>query len=94
MEFNKLIHQSTRLRILTRLYVRAKMDFTDLQEELDLTEGNLSTHLRKLEKAEYVKLEKTFEERRPRTTYKITKKGRRELKEHIKKLEKLIKSIT
>ncbi|MFO7791401.1 MAG: transcriptional regulator [Candidatus Saliniplasma sp.] len=90
MEFDKIVHQSTRLQILSYLYPREKGTFNDLKEDLELTEGNLASHLKKLEKAGYVEVEKKFVDRKPQTTYIITGKGKKALEDHVQKLEDLI----
>lgn len=93
MKFDKIVHQSTRLQILSYLYPRERTRFNDLKEELELTEGNLSSHLKKLEDSEYVKVEKKFVNRKPRTTYIITNKGKEALEDHVKKLENIIGNL-
>ncbi|KXA93996.1 transcriptional regulator [candidate division MSBL1 archaeon SCGC-AAA259E22] len=93
MDFDKLVHQPTRLRILSHLYIRGETSFTDLKGELGLTEGNLSAHLRKLEDAGYAELEKTFENRKPKTTYQLTGEGEDALESHVEKLEEIIEGL-
>jgi DNA-binding MarR family transcriptional regulator len=66
------------------------MDFTYLKKLLKLTDGNLGAHLSKLEEAGYIKLKKTFIDRKPRTFLEITGKGRDAFKEHIEALKKII----
>ena len=66
-------------------------DFTRLKELLSTTDGNLASHLKALEKAEYILIEKSFIGRKPNTKYYITKLGKLEFKKHINALEKLIK---
>mgnify|MGYP002760975949 CR=1 FL=1 len=90
MEFDKIVHQSTRLQILSYLHPREKATFNDLKEDLELTEGNLASHLKKLEEAEYVEVEKKFVDRKPQTTYIITGKGKKALEDHVQKLEGII----
>ena len=78
-ELNPLIHQPTRLRImaaLTSLDEGDKADFTFLRDLLDLTDGNLSVHLQRLEEAGYAAVEKTFVGRRPKTWIWVTSEGR------------------
>ena len=84
-----LIHQPVRLRIvasLSALTEDGSAEFTFLRDLHDLTDGNLGAHLRKLEEAGYVSLEKTFIERKPRTFIAITRKGRKAFVEHVKAL--------
>lgn len=93
MEFDKLVHQPTRLRIFAHLYVNGQATFTDLTDELEVTGGNLSRHLQKMEKAECVQVEKQFVDRKPQTTYRLTADGREKLENHIQTLETLIDEV-
>lgn len=93
MEFDKLVHQPTRLRIFAYLYRHGESSFPELEDELDVTEGNLSSHLSTMEEAGAVEVEKTFVDRRPRTTYELTAEGRRAFEEHIETLEALIDGL-
>jgi len=73
------------------LVVNESADFVRLKELLGVTDGNLASHAKALEKAEYIKVEKTFIGRKPNTRYYATKLGKMEFKKHITALEKLIK---
>lgn len=93
-ELNPLIHQPTRLRImaaLASLEQREKVDFGFLRDMLELTDGNLSVHLQKLEEAGYVRIEKTFEGRRPKTWIGITPEGHDAFSGHVDALEAIVK---
>ncbi len=79
---DRTIHEPTRYRIMALLYVVDNADFLFLQNQLDLTPGNLSSHLSKLEKAHYVKIEKKFEGKIPRTTLSLTEQGRTEFEHY------------
>lgn len=92
-DFNKIIHEPARLGIMTFLYTIKSAEFTYLKKQLNLSDGNLSSHLRTLEKVGYIKVTKTFVNRKPRSTYEITEKGILAFKEHIKRLENIITSI-
>jgi DNA-binding MarR family transcriptional regulator len=72
--------------------VNEKADFKTLKELLGATDGNLASHTKALEKANYILVEKQFIERKPNTSYKATKLGQAAFKKHINALEKLIKS--
>ncbi len=87
---NEVVHQKARLGILTVLNEVPKADFAALKSTLDLTDGNLSRHLTVLEEAGYVKIDKTYEGRRPKTWASITAAGRRELKREIEALRALL----
>jgi DNA-binding MarR family transcriptional regulator len=83
---DEVIHQSTRLRIVAALNVlgaREKLEFGQLKGMLDVTDGNLATHLGVLEKAEYVEIEKDFVGKKPRTRVTLTAKGRKALRTHV-----------
>ena len=74
------------------LVVNEDADFNRLKELLNLTDGNLASHLKALEQAEYILVEKSFVGRKPNTRYRATKLGKMEFKKHIEALEKLIKN--
>jgi DNA-binding MarR family transcriptional regulator len=83
---DEIIHQSTRLRIVAMLNAQASRDmleFGHLKTMLDMTDGNLATHLAALEKAEYVAIDKDFVGKRPRTRVALTAKGRKALRSHV-----------
>ena len=93
-ELNPLIHQPTRLRImaaLASLEPDEKADFVFLRDLLELTDGNLSVHLQKLEQAGYVDIEKTFVDRRPKTWVSISPEGHDAFSEHVDALEEIVR---
>ncbi|MFD2725572.1 winged helix-turn-helix domain-containing protein [Hyunsoonleella rubra] len=87
---NKLFDHRIRLGIMSILMVNEYADFNKLKELLDATDGNLASHTKALEKAEYIKVEKQFIGRKPNTRYSTTKLGRAEFKKHIDALEAII----
>lgn len=92
---NETIHQPVRLRImaaLVALEAGAEVDFTYLRDLLEVTDGNLGAHLRKLEEAGYISVNKVFVERKPRTYVSATPEGRRVFQEHVAALEAILKS--
>jgi DNA-binding MarR family transcriptional regulator len=92
-DLNELIHQPVRLRImsaLASLASDAQVDFTYLKKLLEVTDGNLGTHLLKLEEAGYLTQEKTFVDRKPRTYIRITKVGRQAFKKHVAALKEIL----
>ena len=89
---DKLVHEPLRLAILTTLSVNPGLAFTELRDALDATDGNISVHSRKLEEAGYVTCKKGFQGRTPRTTFKITAKGRRALSQYLDHMEALIRA--
>ena len=91
---NETIHQSTRLRIMTMLVVQPETDrlaYGFIQKTLDLTGGNLTTHLRKLENADYLVITKEFEGVKPRTWVRATPTGRRSFADYLANLERALK---
>jgi DNA-binding MarR family transcriptional regulator len=88
---NKLFDHRIRLGIMSILIVNDDADFTRLKELLDLTDGNLASHAKTLEKANYIRIEKAFIGKKPNTKYSITKEGRLAFKKHLEALEQLIR---
>ena len=94
-ELNEIIHQPVRLRIMATLVTleqNDEVDFIYLRDLLDVTDGNLGAHLRKLEETGYITINKTFVERKPRTYVSATAEGRRVFQEHVAALESILKS--
>ena len=89
-KLDRVIHERLRLGILSALAVNSSLSFNELKQVLKTTDGNLSVHARKLEDAEYIACEKTFEGRVPRTEYKITPTGRRALERYLDSMEQVI----
>ncbi|MEZ4791918.1 MAG: transcriptional regulator [Gelidibacter sp.] len=87
---NKVFDHRIRLGIMSILMVNEYADFNMLKELLDVTDGNLASHAKALETAEYIEVEKQFIGRKPNTRYATTKLGRDEFNKHIAALEKLI----
>ncbi|SHG89400.1 winged helix-turn-helix domain-containing protein [Flagellimonas flava] len=88
---NKLFDHRIRLGIMSILMVNEEVDFNRLKELLDVTDGNLASHTKTLEKAEYIKIEKSFIGKKPNTRYIVTPSGKMAFKKHIEALEQLIK---
>lgn len=91
---DELIHQPVRLRVMATLVAaggRRRLDFTFLRDQLELTDGNLGAHLRKLEDADYVEVIKTFVGRKPRTYVRATAAGRRAFASHVSALEAVLR---
>lgn len=83
---DRLIHEPARLMIMTTLFAADEADFLYLQRECGLTQGNLSSHLAKLEETKYVLIEKTFKGKYPLTVCSLTKKGRKAFEEYVRKM--------
>jgi len=93
-ELNETIHQPVRLRImaaLVSLQPSDEVDFTYLRGLLDVTDGNLGAHLRKLEEAGYIAVNKAFVDRKPHTYISATPEGRQVFQEHVTALESILK---
>ena len=90
-KINKLFENKIRLGIMSALMVNESMDFTTLKETLSVTDGNLASHLKNLEKADYIKVSKSFIGRKPNTRYLITVAGQNAFRSHITALEAFIK---
>ena len=93
LELDRLIHERLRLGIVSALAANESLTFNELKRLLDTTDGNLSVHARKLEEAEYVVCEKTFEGRVPRTEYRLTPAGRRALEKYVGHMEAILKAV-
>ena len=88
---NKAFENRIRLGIMSILMVNDWVDFGTLKETLNITDGNLASHIAALEKEEYVQIRKQFIGKKPNTTYAVTKPGKRDFNEHLNALEKLLK---
>jgi DNA-binding MarR family transcriptional regulator len=94
-QINETIHQPVRLRIMAALVTLEpadEVDFTYLRDLLGVTDGNLGAHLRKLEDAGYISVNKVFVERKPHTYVSATPEGRRVFQEHVRALQSILKS--
>ena len=92
-KINRLIHEPTRLMIMTQLYVVESADFLFLQNQLKMTPGNLSSHLSKLEDAGYVEIVKEFIERKPHTALRLTQTGKHAFKDYRKNLKQVFNDM-
>jgi DNA-binding MarR family transcriptional regulator len=93
VKLNKAIHQKARLGIMSILVASEEAEFNYLKEKLNLTDGNLSSHLSLLEKEKYITIKKKFVKKKPKTLCQITEKGRQAFEEYLKNLEKIIRSL-
>ena len=90
---NKAFENRIRLGIMSILMVHDWVDFGELKETLNLTDGNLASHISALEKEEYIQIKKAFIGKRPNTSFQATKAGKQAFQEHLNALEALIKGI-
>ena len=91
-DFDRLIHERTRLAIVSALAVNPTLTFNELKAILKTTDGNVSVHTRKLEEASYLTCRKSFEGRMPKTEYSLTAAGRRALERYLNHMEALIRA--
>lgn len=88
---NKAFENRIRLGIMSILMVNDKVEFSSMKEMLDITDGNLASHISALEKLEYIEVQKQFIGKKPNTTYSVTRAGKKAFNEHLDALEKLLK---
>ncbi len=91
-DLDRVIHERVRLAMISALAVNKSLTFNDLKGLLNITDGNLSVHARKLEEAEYVTCNKFFDGRTPKTEYTLTAAGRRALERYLDHMEALIRA--
>ena len=90
---DRIIHERLRLGIVSALAANDRLTFNDLKRLLQTTDGNLSVHARKLEDAQYISCDKSFDGRVPRTEYRLTAAGRRALEKYVAHMESIIKAV-
>ncbi|HWB27417.1 MAG TPA: transcriptional regulator [Chitinophagaceae bacterium] len=90
---NKIFDSRIRLGIMSALLVNEEVNFNDLKELIQVTDGNLASHLKTLEESGYIKVQKGFIGRKTNTTYSVTKTGEKAFKTHLDALEKMIRSL-
>lgn len=89
-DLHKAFENRVRLGIMSALVVNDHLDFNSLKELLEVTDGNLATHLKKLEKEDFIRVEKTFIDRKPNTKYLATKEGKQAFTQHLNVMEQII----
>jgi DNA-binding MarR family transcriptional regulator len=90
---NKAFESRIKLGIMSVLAVNDMLDFNALKEYLDVTDGNLASHIKALEKEQFIDVKKSFVGKKPNTQYFMTKAGRKAFDDHLKALEKLIRRV-
>ena len=90
-DLNKAFESRIRLGIMSILMVNDWIDFGALKEMLNITDGNLASHIAALEKEEYVEIKKQFVGKKPNTSYAVTKAGKKAFNDHLDALEKILK---
>jgi DNA-binding MarR family transcriptional regulator len=94
VKLDKAFHQKARLGIMSILMASHEAEFNYLKERLNLTDGNLSSHLSLLEKEKYVKIKKMFVKKKPKTLCQVTEKGRKAFEGYLNYLEQIIRSMS
>jgi DNA-binding MarR family transcriptional regulator len=89
-KLDKAFENRVRLQIMSVLVANNRYDFNSLKDLLDITDGNLASHLKALEKEEYIMVHKSFLGRKPNTNYEATDEGKKAFKDHLNTLEQLI----
>ena len=90
---NKVFDSRIRLGIMSALLVNEDVNFNELKELIQVTDGNLASHLKTLEESAYIKVQKGFIGRKTNTTYSVTKAGEKAFKLHLDALEQMIRSL-
>tara|TARA_R110002072_G_scaffold216077_1_gene373111 strand:- start:20869 stop:21165 length:297 start_codon:yes stop_codon:yes gene_type:complete len=90
-KFDKAFENKVRLGVMSVLLVNDEVDFNSLKELLSVTDGNLASHLKALEKVEYISVRKEFQDRKPHTLYSATTAGQKAFSDHISAIEELLK---
>lgn len=90
LQLDRVIHEKGRMAIMSLLATHAELSFTELRDTLKLTDGNLTTHIRKLQQAGYVAVTKAVLKKRPITTCSLTRAGRKAFEEYLKLLEQIV----
>jgi DNA-binding transcriptional ArsR family regulator len=90
--FDRLVYERVRLGIMSALAVREELTFNELKSLFHVSDGNLSAHARKLEEAKYLTCTKSFEQRRPKTIYRLTALGKNALNRYLDHVEAVIKA--
>ena len=91
LQLDRIIHERGRLAIMSMLAASAELSFTELRDTLEMTDGNLTTHVRTLQEAGYVSIAKSYRNRRPLTTVSLTAAGRQAFANYVALLEQIVK---
>jgi DNA-binding MarR family transcriptional regulator len=91
LRLDRVIHERGRLAIMSMLAASPGLSFTELRDTLEMTDGNLTTHMRTLQEAGYVSIAKSYRNRRPLTTVSLTAAGRQAFADYVALLEQIVK---
>ena len=90
LQLDRVIHEKGRLAIMSMLAATPEISFTELRDTLEMTDGNLTTHVRTLQEAGHISISKSFQNNRPLTTSSMTAAGRRAFGDYVALLEKIV----
>jgi DNA-binding MarR family transcriptional regulator len=91
LQLDRVIHEKGRLAIMSALAATAELSFTELRDTLNMTDGNLTTHIRILQEEGFIAVAKSYQNRRPLTTCSLTKVGREAFASYINLLEQIVR---
>ncbi len=91
-QLNKIFDSRIRLGIMSALVINQQLNFNELKEIIEVTDGNLASHLKTLEESKFIKVDKGFIGRKTNTIYSITKSGEKAFRQHLDALEKMIQA--
>jgi DNA-binding MarR family transcriptional regulator len=91
LQLDRVIHEKGRLAIMSMLAASPELSFTELRDALEMTDGNLTTHIKALQQEGYISVAKSFQKNRPLTTCSLTATGRKAFAEYIGLLEKIVR---
>ena len=91
LQLDRVIHEKGRLAIMSMLAASPQLSFTEIRDTLSMTDGNLSVHIRTLQEAGYVAVTKTYQQRKPQTTYALTPEGKKAFANYIDLLEAILR---
>ena len=90
LQLDRVIHEKGRLAIMSMLAASTELSFTEMRDALEMTDGNITTHIRTLQEAGYISVAKSYQNNRPLTTCSLTNAGRKVLAEYVNLLEKIV----
>ena len=90
LQLDRVIHEKVRLALMSLLAASTQLSFTEMRDTLNMTDGNLTAHMRTLQEAGYVSVTKEFQGGRPLTTYSLTAQGRKAFATYINLLEQIV----
>ena len=91
LQLDRVIHEKGRWAIMSSLAATPELSFTDLREALNMTDGNLTTHIRTLQEAGYISVTKSFQNRRPLTTCALTAAGKKAFTNYVNLLDQIVR---